>query len=71
MNDVIMTPVSGSVNTHTFLKGIIKIWSDALVILIYWGPTSLHDFDDLSQVGCQARIFGLLGYNARVIILIN
>jgi len=36
MNDVIMTPVSGSVNTHTFLKGIIKIWSDALVILIYW-----------------------------------
>jgi len=36
VNDVIMTPVSGSVNTHTFLKGIIKIWSDALVILIYW-----------------------------------
>ena len=24
INDAIMTPVSGSVNTHTFLKGIIK-----------------------------------------------
>ena len=61
-------PMLGKSSLHQFGDIFAAIADTAESI---WQIESLHDFDDLSQVGLQARIFGLLGYNARVIILIN